>query len=113
VSVSGSPDRAVLEAEARRQLAGAGDASRGEWPEPTPAAFHLRRRVSVAEERITGPLRDIRGTAEAAERFGRMAPDLAARVPATVLARELGDYARSCRPAGPGRGFPGIAGAPR
>lgn len=88
--MSGSLIRGVLEAEARRQLAGVGDASRGEWDEWGPRVFHLRRRVSEAEEEITGPLRDLRGTPEARERFARLDPALAARVPARVRAEELG-----------------------
>lgn len=88
--MSGSLIRGVLEAEARRQLAGVGDAARGEWTEQGPRVFHLRRRVSEAEEQITGPLRDLRGTAEAAERYARLDPRLTAIVPARVLAEELG-----------------------
>lgn len=88
--MSGSLIRGVLEAETRRQLAGVGDAARGEWTEQGPQAFHLRRRVSAAEEKITGPLRDLRGTPEAAERYARLDPALAAGVPARVLAEELG-----------------------
>lgn len=102
----------MLEAEARRQLAGVGDASRGEWATAGPGAFHLRRRVSAAEELVTGPLRDLRGTAEAAERFARMDPALAALLPPAALADELGAYAPSCS-AGRGRGSPGTARAPR
>jgi hypothetical protein len=88
--VSGSLIRSVLEAEARRQLAGVGDAALGEWEEYGSRAFHLRRRLTTAEQRMTGPTRDIRGTAEARERYARMDPRLAATVPARVLAEELG-----------------------
>ncbi len=95
-SVSGTILPAVLEREARRQLAGVGDADRGEWAEFNPRArvFHLRRRLTVAEERVTGPAVDIRGTPEAAERIRRIPAALLADVPAGILAEELGGQAR-------------------
>ena len=49
-------------------LQGYGDASLGEWEEPTGAAFHLRRRLSADEEALVGPPVDVRGTAEASRR---------------------------------------------
>jgi hypothetical protein len=55
-SVAGSLIKAVLWQEAERQLAGAGDASLGEWREPGDVAVHLRRRLSEREQRAVGPL---------------------------------------------------------
>ena len=96
--MSGSLIRGVLEAEARRQLTGVGDAARGEWTEWGRVSVHLRRRVSEAEEKITGPLRDLRGTAEARERYARLDPRLTAIVPARTLAEELGEPGCRVRP---------------
>lgn len=60
--------------DARRELAGVGDATRGEWVEqreirkdsPMLRAWvvHVRRRLTAEEEAIIGPPVDIRGTAE-------------------------------------------------
>lgn len=46
-------------------LRGVGDASRGEWTIRSPQFLHLQRRLTVAEDAVVGPLRDIRGTEEA------------------------------------------------
>jgi hypothetical protein len=80
---------AQLEAECERQLAGVGDPALGEWREWTGRAFHLRRRLSVREQREVGPVVDIRGSDEARRRAERLGP-LLVHVPPEVLAEELG-----------------------
>lgn len=80
---------ARLEAECERQLAGVGDAALGEWREWSGAAFHLRRRLSVREQREVGPVVDIRRTEEARRRAALLGPRLA-YAPPEVLADELG-----------------------
>lgn len=79
----------LLEAECERQLAGVGDAQLGEWREWTGRAFHLRRRLSEREQRLVGPVVDVRGTLDARRRAERLG-DLLAHVPSEVLAEELG-----------------------
>ena len=81
--------RAVLEREAERQLAGVGDASLGEWREMGGRAFHLRRRLTTAEACGVGPVLDVRGTKEAAERAA-MLGDRLRLAPPEVLAEEIG-----------------------
>lgn len=88
VASPGLPLRARLEAECERQLTGVGDATLGEWREWTGRAFHLRRRLSVREQRAVGPVVDIRGTPEARQRAERLG-SLLAYAPAEVLAEEL------------------------
>jgi len=82
--------RKSLKAEALRQLAGAGDASLGEWCEFTGRAYHVRRRLSAAEESLVGPAIDVRGTAEAASRALVIRP-LFGLLPPGLLEDELGD----------------------
>jgi hypothetical protein len=89
VASPGIPIRGQLEAECERQLSGVGDASLGEWREWTGRAFHLRRRLSVREQRDVGPVVDVRGSEEARRRAERLGPMLS-YVPAEVLADELG-----------------------
>lgn len=84
------PIRAVLEAEAERQLAGLGDPGLGEWREWSGRVFHLRRRLTAAEEAITGPVADIRRTPEARRRAAAVGGMLRL-APAEVLADEIGD----------------------
>lgn len=55
-------------------LIGVGDASRGEWEEWTGRAYHVRRRLSAAEQASVGDAVDIRGTAEAVKRLHRVFP---------------------------------------
>jgi hypothetical protein len=85
----GIPIREILEMAAERQLAGVGGAGLGEWREWTGYAFHLRRRLSVREQRAVGPVVDIRGTDEARARARRLG-DMLAHVPADVLLAETG-----------------------
>ena len=59
----------ALELCARLALEGVGDAGRGEWIEVSPRAVHVRRRISVAEERRVPDVCDIRGTLEVAQRL--------------------------------------------
>jgi hypothetical protein len=58
-----------LERKAREALEGVGEASLGEWAEWTGVAFHVRRRLSAAEEALVGPVMDVRGTEEARRRM--------------------------------------------
>ena len=81
----------MLEQEALRQLAGVGDAALGEWREWTGAAFHVRRRLSAAEESRTGPVEDVRRTPEALRRAAALG-DLLRLAPAEVLDEELGHH---------------------
>ena len=46
-------------------LADVGAAERGEWEEWTGKAFHVRRRLTEAEDDKVGESRDIRGSGEA------------------------------------------------
>jgi hypothetical protein len=91
VASPGIPIKGVLEAECERQLAGVGDAALGEWREWSGRVFHLRRRLNAREQREVGPVVDVRGTAEARRRAERLGP-LLRRVPAEVLAGELGPW---------------------
>lgn len=65
------PSWAELEALARRELAGVGNPLR-EWTERGRVAFHLRRRLTLSEQSLTGEVRDIRGTFEAAARLAEI-----------------------------------------
>jgi hypothetical protein len=89
VATSGIAIPALLETEARRQLAGVGDPAAGEWTEWTGRAFHLRRRLGAREMPRVGPVVDVRGTPEARRRAARLG-DLLRYVPAEVLNDELG-----------------------
>lgn len=77
----GSPvPAAVLERIARKQLEGIGAAALGEWTEcPTGYAFHLRRRLSAAEQERVGEAVDLRGSAEALARWVACEPALPPR----------------------------------
>lgn len=59
---------------ALRVLEGVGDASAGQWEEWTgeTGAYHIKRRLTAEEEKLTGPAVDIRGDAEEVAR--RTAP---------------------------------------
>lgn len=71
----------VLRRYARRALDGVGDASLGEWEAPGDVAFHLRRRLSAIEQRVVGPVVDVRGTPEATRRYTRAQRYLPAGMP--------------------------------
>jgi hypothetical protein len=62
----------ILQRLALDVLTGVGDASLGEWHEWTGRAYHVRRRLSAAEQERVGPAIDCRGTPEAARRFYAM-----------------------------------------
>jgi hypothetical protein len=82
---------AELEREALRQLTGVGDATLGEWREWTGRAFHVRRRISTAEQRRSRlVVEDVRRTPEAARRAAALG-DLLRFVPRGVFADEVGD----------------------
>jgi hypothetical protein len=55
-----------------RALAGVGDPACGEWEEWTGYSFHLRRRLTPTEDRIVGPVVDVRGTPDGRRRCARM-----------------------------------------
>jgi hypothetical protein len=55
-----------------RALTGVGNPAAGEWSESNVRAFHLRRRLTPAEEELVGPAVDIRGTGEARARVDRV-----------------------------------------
>jgi hypothetical protein len=46
-----------------------GDAKLGEYEEYSGRAFHLRRRLSLAEQALVGDVVDVRGTPEAERRL--------------------------------------------
>lgn len=50
------------------ELEGVGDAALGQWEERF-FAFHLRRRLSEAEQQVVGPAVDIRGSKEEWRRY--------------------------------------------
>ncbi len=69
-----APQGVVLaEATLRRfafaALAGVGDSKLGEYEEFSGRAFHLRRRLSLAEQALVGDVVDVRGTPEAERRL--------------------------------------------
>lgn len=78
----------MLWKEAERQLAGVGDVSLGEWREVGEKAVHVKRRLSEGEQRMIGPVLDIRGSDEARQRAGRVAAWLHL-APPEILAEEL------------------------
>lgn len=65
------PEPDLLRRYAMVVLNGVGDANLGEWGEMDAAAYHVRRRLSVAEQRQVGPVIDVRGTPEALRRYAR------------------------------------------
>ena len=70
------PKEKYLRRASRKALAGVGDADLGEWEEFTGYAFHVRRRLSKAEEGLVGDVVDVRDTPEAVHRFEAMRPVL-------------------------------------
>jgi hypothetical protein len=59
----------VAEKLARLALEGVGDARLGEWVEHRRIAVHVRRRLTLDEALVTGPVVDVRGTPEARQRY--------------------------------------------
>jgi len=52
-------------------LEGVGDDALGHWEESGVKAYHIRRRLSAAEEALIGPACDLRGSKEAEERLSK------------------------------------------
>lgn len=77
-------------ARAARELDGLGDPLLGEWHEWSGSAYHLRRRLSAAEQASVGPVRDIRGTADAVARYQAMPERYRRHMPAQIVAAETG-----------------------
>lgn len=67
-------------------LDGIGDKRAGQWDEWTGRAYHVRRRLTQAEERRVGPLVDVRGSAEAVQRLRAVVAFYPARMHAGFLA---------------------------
>lgn len=68
VSVAGPWSWAKKRKMALEELFAVGDASLGEWEERGRNAYHVRRRLSPAEQLLVGPVVDIRGDAAEVER---------------------------------------------
>jgi hypothetical protein len=81
--------RDELKRIAYRHLAGVGDMSR-EWHEWTGYAFHLRRRLTAAEQAAVGSAVDLRGTAEGRGRFDAIKASLPYHGMALAM-QELGE----------------------
>jgi hypothetical protein len=64
----------ALEEITFKLLDGYGDAAAGEWTEEGINTFHLRRRLTVDEAELVGPVVDVRRTEEGARRVGAMLP---------------------------------------
>lgn len=69
-------------------LEGVGDPRLGEWFQRE-TAMHHRRRLSIAEEAVVGPVVDVRGTDEARRRAVALG-DLLRLVPDEILVDEIG-----------------------
>lgn len=63
------PHKLELRGQALIALAGVGDKSLGEWHEWSGYAYHVRRRLSVEEQKQVGDALDCRGTEEGAKRL--------------------------------------------
>lgn len=70
-------------------LDGLGDPALGEWHEWSGAAYHIRRRLTEAEQAGIGPAVDVRGTPEAVRRVAALG-GLLRFAPPEVLASEMG-----------------------
>jgi hypothetical protein len=79
----------MCERRALAELDGLGDPAAGEWREWSGSAFHLRRRLTVAEQAAVGPVVDVRGTPEAAERVAALPRKLRDLLPPDVIAEEI------------------------
>lgn len=80
------------------ELAGLGDPELGEWHEWSGVAYHVRRRLSPAEQVLVGEVADIRGTREAVRRAEALGARLAYAAPA-IVAHELGPAGTDVRTA--------------
>jgi len=80
----------MCERRAYAALDGLGDARLGEWHEWSGAAYHIRRRLTPAEQAHVGPAVDIRHTPEARRRAGALPARLRALLPPHILAEEIG-----------------------
>ena len=82
--VAGRPDETFLRGRAREALSGVGDASLGEWESWSGFAYHVKRRLSVEEQKLVGEAVDIRGTMEAVRRHEKvkryLPPDVRDRI---------------------------------
>ena len=65
---------------ALRALAGVGDPLFGEWEHRGAVAFHVRRRLSLSEAAIVGPVQDLRATPAGWARFDAIRWELPARL---------------------------------
>jgi hypothetical protein len=83
--------RILCERRALAALDGLGDPALGEWREWSGQAFHVRRRLTLAEQAPIGPAVDIRGTPEAWRRANALG-DRLALAPPHVVAEELGSH---------------------
>ena len=94
-SAAPAPSAFALTAQTRckraalHALDGVGDAELGEWHEWTGAAYHVRRRLSIAEEFHVGAVIDVRGTDEARRRLGRLPAAIRNQLPEAILMEEV------------------------
>lgn len=81
---------------AMRSLHGVGSRERGEWHDWTGKAYHVRRRLSAKEQLQVGEVLDVRGTAEAMERFAAIKSVLPQRAAEMALEEiaGMGDASR-------------------
>jgi hypothetical protein len=68
-SAAGAGSRLQLRGTAIVALYGVGDSALGQWEEWTGSAYHIRRRLTPAEQELVGPAVDIRNTQEAIDRW--------------------------------------------
>ena len=61
---------------ARHALYGVGAAEVGEWVKRGSGVFHLRRRLTIAEAKLVGPVVDVRRTREGQRRYAAVRPIL-------------------------------------
>lgn len=79
-----------LKAKALAVLGGVGDRRLGEWHEWTGRAYHLRRRLSAAEQAEVGDVVDCRGTDEWQRRFDAVKDAVPAAALRLALAEKRG-----------------------
>lgn len=85
------PHKLELRSQALIALAGVGDKAAGEWHEWSGHAYHVRRRLTAAEQMVVGPVLDCRGTEEFRRRYEAVVDLLPPQ--ALALAREEGRLA--------------------